>query len=94
MYTYPKLRTYVLYKENHGTENYVKYCMSHHQRFLIAQLRLGRLRGTQLEDRICQLCNIHRKLRMKFILVTNVTCIITSEKLCIGQLNTIILIYV
>ncbi len=43
------------------TENYVKYCMSTQQRSLIAQLRLGilpihietgRLRGTQLDDRI------------------------------------------
>ncbi len=40
--------------------------MSHQQRFLIAQLRLailpihietGRFRGTQLSDRICQLCD-------------------------------------
>ncbi len=43
----------------------MKYCMSR-QRSLIAQLRLGilpihietgRFRGTQLDDRICQLCD-------------------------------------
>jgi len=67
LYTKPKLRTYVLFKENYCTENYVKYCMSRQQRSLIAQLRLGilpihietgRFRGTKLEDRICQLCDI------------------------------------
>ncbi len=60
----PKLRTYVLFKEMYCTEYYVKYCMSRQQRSLIAQLRLGilpihietgRFRGTQLDDRICQL---------------------------------------
>ncbi len=34
-----KLRTYVLFKENYCTENYLTYCMSHQQRSLIAQLR-------------------------------------------------------
>ncbi len=62
----PKLRTYVLFKEKSCTENYVKYCMSRQQRSLIAQLRLdilaihietGIFRGTQLDDRICQLCD-------------------------------------
>ncbi len=46
------------------TGNYVKYCMSRQQRSLIAQLILDilpfhietrRFRGTQLDDRICQL---------------------------------------
>ncbi len=27
LYTKPKLRTYVLFKENYCTENYVKYCI-------------------------------------------------------------------
>jgi hypothetical protein len=67
LYTKPKLRTYVLFKEKYCTENYVKYCMSRQQRSLIAQLRLGilpihietgRFTGTKLEDRICQLCDI------------------------------------
>ncbi len=53
-------------KENYCTENYMKYCMSRQQRSLIAQLRLGilpihietgRFRGTQLDNRICQLCD-------------------------------------
>ncbi len=66
LYLKPKLRTYVLFKQNYCTENYVKYCMSHQQRYLIAQLRLGilpihietgRFRGTQLDGRICQLCD-------------------------------------
>ncbi len=85
LYTTPKLRTYVLFKENYCTENYMKYCISRQQRTFIAQLRLdilpihietGRFRGTQLDDMICQLCDvIHKKLRMKFILFANVTCI-------------------
>ncbi len=66
VYIKPKLRTYVLFKENYCTENYVKYFMSHQQRSLIAQLRLGilpihtetgRFRGAQLDERICQLCD-------------------------------------
>ncbi len=66
LYIKPKLRTYVLFNENYCIENYVKYCMSRQQRSLIAQLRLGilhihietcRFRGTQLDDRICQLCD-------------------------------------
>ncbi len=45
---------------------YRKFCISHQQRSIIAQLRLGilpihietgRFRGTQLDDRICQLCD-------------------------------------
>ncbi len=55
LYIKAKLRTYVLFKENHCTENYVKHCMSRQQRSLIAQLRLcilpihietGSFRGT------------------------------------------------
>ncbi len=34
---------------------------------------------------------IQKKLRMKFILFANVTCIMISEKLCIAQLNIKIL---
>ncbi len=65
LYTKPKLRT-CFFMKHYCTENYVKYCMSRHQRSLIAQLRLGilpihleigRFRGTQLDDRICQLCD-------------------------------------
>ncbi len=61
LYIKPKLRTYVLFKENNCTENKVKYCMSRQQRSLIAQLRLGilpihietgRFRGTHLDERI------------------------------------------
>ncbi len=62
----PKIRTYVLFKENYCAENYVKYCMSCQQRSSIAQLRLdilpiyiktGRFIVTQLDERICQLCD-------------------------------------
>ncbi len=35
LYIKPKLRTYVLFKENYCTENYVKYCMFRQQRSLI-----------------------------------------------------------
>jgi len=66
LYTKPKLRTYVQFKECFEVENYVK--LSHHrlQRSLIAQLRsgtlplnleIGRFRNLNIEDRLCSMCN-------------------------------------
>ena len=62
----PKLRTYIKFKENYSTEDYVKYNISRRQRSLMAQFRIGilplhvetgRFRGTPLEQRICFMCN-------------------------------------
>ncbi len=62
----PKLRTYICFKDEYCTENYVKYCISRRERSLLAQLRIGilplhietgRFRGLDLEDRTCQICN-------------------------------------
>ncbi len=64
--TKPKLRTYILFKENYVTEDYVKYCNSRLKRSLLAQTRLGilplsieigRFRNIKLEERLCILCN-------------------------------------
>ena len=64
--TKPKLRTYITFKENYGTEDFARCCHDRLQRSLIAQIRsgtlplnieVGRFRNIQLEDRICTLCN-------------------------------------
>ena len=61
----PKLRTYVLFKDDLKTEDYVKYCTNREQRSLLAQFRfgtlqlnieLGRFRNIDLENRICEMC--------------------------------------
>ncbi len=105
---YIKLRTYVLFKENYCTENYctennVKYCMSRQQRSLIAQLRLGILqiyietgifRGTQLDDKICQLCDTQEvEDEIHFVCKCNLHNDL-RKKLCVGQLNINILIFI
>ena len=63
----PKLRTYVLFKEEYVTEDFVKYCYSRSRRSLIAQLRCGvlplhietgRFRNLKPEERLCSLCNL------------------------------------
>ena len=62
----PKLRSYITFKSEYGTENYVKHCKIRRERSLIAQLRVGilpihietgRFRNIKLEDRTCQICN-------------------------------------
>ncbi len=62
----PKLRTYVNFKVSYNVENYVMSFMSHAQRSYLAQLRCGvlplhietgRWQGTQLDKRICKVCN-------------------------------------
>ncbi len=64
----PKLRTYILFKNNYDTEDYVKYCLPRLQRSLLAQIRCGilplnietgRFHGLKLEDRLCLLCNLN-----------------------------------
>jgi hypothetical protein len=68
LYNKPKLRTYITFKENFKTENYVEFCRNRHQRSLLAQLRtgtlplnieVGRFRNIELENRKCTLCNIN-----------------------------------
>ena len=62
----PKLRTYMKFKDNVYTEDYVKYCKNRRRRSLLAQFRLGilplhietgRFRKKQPEERICPICN-------------------------------------
>jgi hypothetical protein len=64
----PKLRTYILFKENFQVENYVKYSKNRLHRSLIAQLRsgtlplnieIGRFRHIELENRTCTLCDLN-----------------------------------
>ncbi len=64
----PKLRTYVTFKQNFDSEEYVKYCYSRHKRSLIAQFRMGvlplaietgRFRSISLEERLCVLCDVN-----------------------------------
>jgi hypothetical protein len=64
----PKLRTYILFKENFQVENYVKYSKNRLNRSLIAQLRsgtlplnieIGRFRHIELENRTCTLCDLN-----------------------------------
>ena len=41
--TKPKLRTYIKFKDEHETENYVKHSRNRLERSLLAQLRSGTL---------------------------------------------------
>jgi hypothetical protein len=68
LYTKTKLRTYITFKENFKTENYVEFCKNRLQRSLLAQLRtgtlplnieVGRFRNIELENRKCTLCNVN-----------------------------------
>jgi hypothetical protein len=62
----PKLRFYSLFKQNFGTERYVKLNLDTQQRSLTAQLRLGilplrvetgRFVNLPLENRTCEICD-------------------------------------
>ena len=64
----PKLRTYCLFKETMGIENYVKYNLSSSERSAMAQFRFGilplnietgRFRNQALEERLCTLCEFN-----------------------------------
>ena len=62
----PKLRFYLQFKRDKGTELYVRYNLSSIERSYMAQLRLGilpiavetgRYRGIPINERLCELCN-------------------------------------
>lgn len=64
----PKLRTYLLFKNELKVESYVKYYMHKRRRSLLAQFRLGilplrietgRYSNTPADERICQMCNLN-----------------------------------
>ena len=79
--TKPKLRTYILFKDNIYTENYVKI-RNRRRRSLLAQVRLGilpicietgRFRNLDVNERICEVCNIDLvEDEFHFICVCNV----------------------
>lgn len=62
----PKLRTYIIFKTDYETENYVKSYLSNQERSFLAQLRCGvlllrvetgRYSGLRPEQRTCQICD-------------------------------------
>ena len=62
----PKLRTYVQFKSEYSTEQYVSLNLSRTQRSMLSQLRLGilplhietgRFVGTPAENRVCNMCS-------------------------------------
>ena len=64
----PKLRTYILFKHEFETEEYVLYNLSRSERSLLAQLRAGTLPlhietgryvNTPVEERFCLCCQSH-----------------------------------
>ncbi len=61
-----KLRTYILFKNEYSTEEYVIFCSPRQDRSLLAQIRSGTLplyvetgqfRDTKVENRTCLICN-------------------------------------
>ena len=61
-----KLRTYISFKTQHNTEDYVKAYLPKQERSFLAQLRCGvlplrietgRFSGLKAEERVCQLCD-------------------------------------
>jgi hypothetical protein len=63
----PKLRFYVLFKEDFGVEHYVTLNLTSSERSVLAQIRFGilplhvetgRFNNTKLEERKCQVCDI------------------------------------
>ncbi len=64
----PKLRTYIKFKDQFETEQYIKCCVSCHKRSLLAQFRMGvlhlaietdRFKSIPVEERVCVLCNMN-----------------------------------
>ncbi len=62
----PKLRTYILFKNEYSTEEYVNFCGPRQDKSLLAQIRsgtlslhveTGRFRDTKVEDRTCLICD-------------------------------------
>ncbi len=65
---YPKLRTYLDFKDNWKEENYLKMSLNRRERSILSQTRFGilpirietgRFMGEKLEDRICVFCNLN-----------------------------------
>ena len=86
----PKLRSYTIFKNTFGTEEYVTILRSRCKRSLLAQLRLGilplevevgRFRGIALNDRSVK-CVIIIILKLNVILFVNVHCIEITENSC------------
>ncbi len=89
--TKPKLRTYVKFKENICTEDYVKHCTSRRKRLLIAQFRIGilplhietgRFRDI-IDERVCWLVTLMR-WRMNYIF-----CVFAPPTLTTGKTYSI-----
>ena len=64
--TKPKLRTYINFKSNLSTTDYVKTITNRYERSILAKYRCGilqlhietgRFNNTKLEDRLCKICN-------------------------------------
>ncbi len=60
------MRTYILFKNEYNTEEYVIFCRPRQDRSLLAQIRsgtlplhveAGRFRDTKVENRTCMICN-------------------------------------
>ncbi len=60
----PKLRTYIVFKNEHSTEDYVTLCRPRQNRSLLAQIRsgtlplyveTGRFRDTKVENKTCMI---------------------------------------
>ncbi len=58
----PKLRTYIKFKEQIETEQYINFCVSCRKRSLLAQFRMGvlplaietgRFKSIPVEERVC-----------------------------------------
>lgn len=64
--SFPKLRTYVMFKKDFEVEKYLSCHLTRRERSLFAQFRMGilplrletgRYRNEKVNDRICMLCN-------------------------------------
>ena len=72
----PKLRSYIIFKNSFGEEEFLTCLRSRAKRSLLSQLRLGilpleievgRFRGIDLENRICKICNINIEIECHFL---------------------------
>ena len=89
MHNKPKLRTYVQIKDIFEPEPYVLSNISRQRRSLLAQIRLGilpikietgRFRSLPVEQRLCELCEMHKVENEMHFFDVNVHCIMISEK--------------
>ncbi len=76
----PKLRTYISFKEQYCTEDYVKLCISRKERSMLAQIKFGililrietvRFRGTALEEPVKYVNSQSIEDEFHFILICN-----------------------